>query len=41
MKVCEICGAKEEMDVLEEEANYRKLIHICETCRDDRILSFE
>ncbi|WP_267897314.1 hypothetical protein [Peribacillus saganii] len=41
MKVCEICGSKEEMEVAEEETYSRKLIHICETCRDDRILSFE
>ncbi len=40
MKICEVCGAKEEVETNEEEETYSSVIlHVCESCREDRKLS--
>ncbi|MGG5254149.1 hypothetical protein ACQYAD_11700 [Neobacillus sp. SM06] len=39
MKICEVCGAKEEVEANEEESFSSVILHVCENCREDRKLS--
>jgi hypothetical protein len=36
MRVCEICGAKEKVEKKENEEIVPVILHVCETCREDR-----
>ncbi|MDP4106176.1 MAG: hypothetical protein Q8935_14660 [Bacillota bacterium] len=36
MRVCEICGTKEEIDTKGNEECASVILHICESCRDDQ-----
>ena len=36
MKICEVCGSKEEMDNSNEETIVSVILHVCERCREDR-----
>jgi ribosome-binding protein aMBF1 (putative translation factor) len=36
MKVCEICGAKQEEETKEHEEFESVILHVCESCREDR-----
>ncbi|USK60014.1 hypothetical protein [Peribacillus asahii] len=36
MKMCEVCGSKEEIDNKEELAMESVSLHVCESCREDR-----
>lgn len=36
MRVCEICGAKEEVETKENEEIVSVILHVCESCREDR-----
>jgi ribosome-binding protein aMBF1 (putative translation factor) len=36
MRVCEICGAKEEEDTKGDEEFQSVILHVCESCREDR-----
>jgi hypothetical protein len=36
MRVCEICGTKEEIDTKGNEECASVILHICESCREDQ-----
>ncbi|WP_180953631.1 hypothetical protein [Bacillus sp. T33-2] len=36
MRLCEVCGTKEEMDGRETEVMEHVILHVCESCREDR-----
>ncbi|WP_442599789.1 hypothetical protein [Neobacillus sp. D3-1R] len=36
MKVCEVCGLEEEIEVGEEEGMQTRMLHLCENCQNDR-----
>jgi ribosome-binding protein aMBF1 (putative translation factor) len=36
MKVCEICGKREDSEAKEHEAIESVILHVCESCREDR-----
>ncbi|WP_170008134.1 hypothetical protein [Bacillus fonticola] len=37
MRVCEVCGAEEEvMNLDSQEVAHTRMLHLCEDCRNDR-----
>ncbi|MDP4083923.1 MAG: hypothetical protein Q8934_04820 [Bacillota bacterium] len=36
MKICEICGTKEENEKENQESFESVTLHVCESCREDR-----
>ncbi|MFJ7754395.1 hypothetical protein ACQKGI_18440 [Peribacillus muralis] len=36
MKVCEVCGAEEELDQDGSGQEQMRILHLCETCRSER-----
>jgi ribosome-binding protein aMBF1 (putative translation factor) len=38
MKLCEVCGTVEEMEKSEIEVKQFQLLHVCESCQNDRKL---
>jgi hypothetical protein len=36
MKICEVCGSKEELENNEQETMESVTLHVCESCREDR-----
>ncbi|MDQ0202051.1 hypothetical protein [Neobacillus ginsengisoli] len=36
MKICEVCGTKEEMENNGEETIVSIILHVCESCMEDR-----
>lgn len=39
MKICEVCGSKEKTEINEQETTSSIILHVCESCREDRKLS--
>ncbi|MGX9134317.1 hypothetical protein ACWV26_08045 [Rummeliibacillus sp. JY-2-4R] len=40
IKVCEVCGYEENMEIGENEQSGTRMLHICENCRTDRNISY-
>lgn len=38
MKICEICGSKEEIENNDQATMSSVILHVCESCREDRKL---
>jgi ribosome-binding protein aMBF1 (putative translation factor) len=36
MRICEICGEKDDTEIAVPEKNESVLLHVCENCREDR-----
>jgi ribosome-binding protein aMBF1 (putative translation factor) len=36
MKICEVCGSKEDMENNDLETMESVILHVCESCREDR-----
>ncbi|MDQ0245527.1 hypothetical protein J2S09_003104 [Bacillus fengqiuensis] len=36
MRVCELCGIEEEVEMDEHEQMPIRMLHICESCQNDR-----
>lgn len=40
MRVCEVCGSEEKMELEENEQSGTRILHICEGCRTDRDIPY-
>ena len=40
MKICEVCGEEENMELEGNEQTATRMLHICEKCRTDRNISY-
>lgn len=36
MRVCEVCGAEEQMEIESSVVMQIRMLHICDNCRSDR-----
>ena len=36
MRICEVCGFKEEEEIRDQEEMQQVDLHVCESCRQDR-----
>ncbi len=40
IRVCEVCGYEEKMELEKNEQTETRMLHICENCRTDRNTSY-
>ncbi|MBM7692085.1 ribosome-binding protein aMBF1 (putative translation factor) [Peribacillus deserti] len=40
MRICELCGSEQEMEIEDTESERTRILHVCENCQNDRSVNY-